>query len=305
MSQLRERIVRADGYGFSHGGVLPKSSRYVSRFIEDGLRRSTRMRIQAKSRSIGRPLQAHSSLWTIYEKGWSSEGWVFLAPTIKDSAPELLEQRSLFGEEFNENDTAFEFLQDAVNVVRTGIEDSNKFDPDLLSDFRMTGALSKGVSEIRLLRVDRQEVLPADEELRIRAGALLTRTPEPQMVRLVGKLDMVRSSNCNFELLLPEGTSLKGVWQGDDIGALGTFWDREVTLDGLMVYKPNGKPLRIEGQVIRHPEDRDKAFAPSRLERPPGRLVIPKGVLTAGVLMGSWPGEETDEELESILARLR
>ncbi len=263
------------------------------------------MRIQAKSRSIGRPLKSHTDLWTIYEKGWSSEGWVFLAPTIKDAAPVLLEQKSLFGEDFNENDTAFEFLQDAVNVVRTGMEDSERFDADLLLDFRMRSASTNGVSEIKLLGVDRTDAQPADEVLRANADALLSKIPDPQLVRLVGKLDMVKSSNSNFELLLTDGTRLKGVWQGDDIGALGSFWDQDVTLDGVMVYKPNGKPLRIEGRSIRPPQERDLAFVPSRLNKPSQSLEIPKGVLTIGQLRGTWPGNETDEEIEEFFERVR
>lgn len=300
-----ERIVKADGHGFSHGAVLPKSSRYVSHFVEDGARRSTRMRIQAKSRSIGRPLKAHTALWTIYEKGWSSEGWVFLAPMIKDAAPVLLEQKSLFGEDFAETDTAFEFLQDAVNVVRTGMEDSERFDADLLLDFRMRSASANGVSEIKLFGVDRTDAQPADKVLSANAKALLSKIPDPQLVRIVGKLDMVKSSNSNFELLLTDGTRLKGVWQGDEISALGSFWDQEVTLDGVMVYKPNGKPLRIEGRTVRSPQERDLAFVPTRLSKVPQSLDIPKGVLTIGQLRGTWPGTETDEEIEEFFARVR
>lgn len=32
---------------------------------------------------------------------------------------------------------------------------------------------------------------------------------------------------------------------------------------------------------------------------------VPKGTLTVGQLMGSWPGNETDEEIAEVLARLR
>lgn len=264
------------------------------------------MRIQAKSRSIGRPLKSHTDLWTIYEKGWSSEGWVFLAPMIKDAAPVLLEQKSLFGEDFNENDTAFEFLQDAVNVVRTGMEDSERFDADLLLDFRMRSASTNGVSEIKLLGVDRTDAQPADEVLQKNAESLLAKTPPPKRMRLVGVLDMVRSSNLGFELVLEDGQRLKGVWTGDEISVLGGYWSKRVTLDADLIYKPNGKPLRLEGLSVRQPEERDVAFSSVRVEHfAKGQLQVPKGVLTIGELVGSWPGTETDEEIAEVLALLR
>lgn len=306
MTAFVERIVKADGNAFNDKGVQPKASRYVSRFIEDGVRRSSRMRMLAKSRQIGRPLKSLSDFWTIYEKGWSSEGWVFLAPTLKDAAPDLLNQPSLFGENFTETDTAFEFLQDALSEVRRGVDDSQRFDPDLLTDFRMDGALRNGVSVVQLLGVARQDHAPADKVLRENAEALLARTPEPKRMRFVGVLDMVKSSNLNFELMLADGQRLKGVWTGEDVALLGEFWSRQVTIDANLIFKPNGKPLRLEGISVRPPEERDYAFAQLRLDQPVrGRVSVPKGTLTVGELVGSWPGDETDEEIAEVLARLR
>jgi hypothetical protein len=301
-----ERVVKADGNAFIANGVQPRASRYVSRFIEDGVRRSSRMRMLAKSRQIGRPLKSLSDFWTIYEKGWSSDGWVFLAPMLKDAAPDLLNQPSLFGENFIETDTAFEFLQDALSEVRGGLDDGQRFDPDLLTDFRMDGALRNGVSVVQLVGVARKELAPADEVLRENAEALLSRTPESKRMRFVGVLDMVKSSNLNFELILSDGQRLKGVWTGEDVAMLGEHWSKSVTIDANIIYKPNGKPLRLEGISVRPPEERDMAFSQLKLEQPVrGLLSVPKGTLTVGQLMGSWPGNETDEEIAEVLARLR
>ncbi len=263
------------------------------------------MHVHAKSRKVGHPIKELGAFWTIYEKGWSSEGWVFLAPTIKKAAPTLLSQKSLFGDDFDENDTAFEFLQDALNVVRAGTEDSERYDADLLTDFVMAGAASKGVTIIQLKGVSRSVVQPADFELRESASSLLIRIPDPQLVRLVGKLDMVRSSNSNFELLLADGERFNGVWQGEDADTLGKYWSQEVAIDGMMVYKPNGRPLRLEGRTIRTPEARDHSFAPTSLNRQQGKLDIPKSALTIGQLRGSWPSTETDQEIEEFFANVR
>ena len=306
MTGFVERVVKADGNAFISNGVQPRASRYVSRFIEDGVRRSSRMRMLAKSRQIGRPLKSMSDFWTIYEKGWSSDGWVFLAPTLRDAAPDLLNQPSLFGENFVETDTAFEFLQDALLEVRRGADDSQRFDPDLLADFRMDGALRNGVSIVKLVGVNRTEFAPADEVLRENAEALLARTPEPKRMRFVGVLDMVKSSNLNFELVLADGQRLKGVWTGEDVSLLGEYWSKHVTIDANLIYKPNGKPLRLEGISVRPPEARDQAFTQLKLDQPVrGRLTVPKGVLTVGELVGSWPGNETDQEIAEVLALLR
>lgn len=306
MSNLVEKIVKADGNAFIGGGVTPRAGRCASKFIEDALRHSVQMRAQARSRKVGHPTSEIRALWTVYEKGRSGQSWVYAAPMIKDAAPSLLEQPSLFGNQFNPFDTAFELFQDAMNAVCAQEEDSLRFDSDLLTDFSMKSLLHAGISTIQLAGVERARLHPADEVLRDRAFALLAKTPNPKRVRLVGTLDMVKSSNLNFEFVQSDGPVLRGIWMATDPDILGRLWSRRVTLDAILVFKPNGKPLRLEGLAVREPEERDEPFAQIQIGNDTNARLVPnKNTLRIGELVGSWSGPETDEEVAEALALLR
>jgi hypothetical protein len=309
--QLVERVVQVKGRGVRDGMATPRAGRFVSRWVEESLRRSTRMRVVSISRKVGRPESVIRPIWEIFEKGWSQDGLVYCAPTIKEAAPKLLEQPALFGEPLNPDDTAFEYLLDAVVDVQHEVEESSRYDTDLLEDFaRMKGAGKEGVEYLAFPNVARTTREPADKALADHACLLLEKTPDPQRVRIVGRLDMVRVSESSFELLIKDGQErLRGVWVGSDPERLGHYiTSREpVAVDGDLIYKPNGKQLRLEAMVVRPAEVRDAVFT----ELPSAGAIINelrlrnRGALTIGDWIGTWPGDETDEELTKLLETLR
>jgi antitoxin component HigA of HigAB toxin-antitoxin module len=81
-------------------------------------------------------------------------------------------------------------------------------------------------------------------------------------------------------------------------------------IDELIDAKPGSDAYRvldIVSELVYAYEERniEIPLPTSRLNKPSQRLEIPKGVLTIGELVGSWPGTETDEEIAEVLALLR
>jgi hypothetical protein len=269
------------------------------------------MRVLAKSRKIGHPHNSLRALWNIYEGGFTKNGadevsLVYYAPTIQVAAPRLLEQPSLFGENLNSEDTVFDLLNDAIIDVRNEDKESVRFDKDLLDDFKtMLRAERQGISVIRISSKRYEMPAVADHVLGQNAKKLLAATPPPLRTRVTGELDMVRVSDAVFEVLL--GTTrerFRALWTGADPQDLGSYLKKEVMVEGDLVFRPNGKPLRIEATYIRESRKGDELF--TELPRPVSGSVLssPAKAMTFKKLLGSWPGDESDEEVLEALEAL-
>jgi hypothetical protein len=119
---------------------------------------------------------------------------------------------------------------------------------------------------------------------------------------------MVRHSTRSFELILSDGTPVRGVLVDGSTKDLQKHFGDRVTLLGKAIYRPSGTLLRLDASAILPTSVRKSAFSeipvpfssPRRLER---KLYGPKSGIAA--FFGSWPGEETDDELMEALAEIR
>lgn len=288
--------------------ISPPAHRFASHWIEDSVRRSARMRVYAVSRKVGRPQGDLQNLCEVFDGGFTMDGsaglgLVFYAPTIKDAAPRLLDQPSLFGDNLDPEDTVFDLLNDAISDVRTEYKDSSRFDKDLLGDFtRLIGSHERGIDQLQIGSLRYAQPAVADSVLGQRAESLLAVTPPPRRVRMTAELDMVRVSDAVFELIVADPEDrVRAVWIGDDPQELGHLLRKSVLVEGDLVYRPNGRPLRLEAERIRPATHFDQAFAAAPRPAVEVRTTKPANAISYKQLIGSWPGDETDEELRKLL----
>ncbi len=159
-----------------------------------------------------------------------------------------------------------------------------------------TNVVSGGTSDVIDEQVSRNALLLSDQ------------TPTPRQVRVVGKLDMVRHSTRSFGLLLADDQEVRGILQEGDSDLLQQYFGKEITVFGKAVYRPSGTLLRIDAQEILDKVEGRSAFSivpPAFTHRFEQDRKVQSSKNGVAVFFGSWPGEETDDELLAALGELR
>ncbi len=137
------------------------------------------------------------------------------------------------------------------------------------------------------------------------------RSPQSRLVRVTGVLDVVRHSTRSFLLKLEDGTEVRGVVKTrGQTEELKQFLGKKLLVLGRAVYGASGKLLRIDAEGFETGEEQPRLFAKvpkAREVRPAPVRINPDLHQQQGVptFFGTWPGEETDEDFERMLAELR
>jgi hypothetical protein len=144
------------------------------------------------------------------------------------------------------------------------------------------------------------------------ASRLGTITPPSRQVRVSGVLDMIRHSTRGFTLRIQNGEEVHGVMESTESpGVLQEFFGKEVLVLGRAVYRPSGRLLRIDAVGLEDGAGSSSLFSrvpPARTDRPvaAGRLKVAEtGKRGVPGFFGTWPGDETDAEMESMLRDVR
>lgn len=238
----------------------------------------------------------------------------FELPSLEDAASEVYEQQLLFDAGRPDGKlTGLDLLMKVVRDIEAAQADSDAFDPQLLQQvtkfkrffkaspftgIRIAGSVPDTLCEVRVTRVTTENSL-----------RLYGRTPTPQRVRLVGKLDGLEASTQRFSLLLDSGERVAGVYPEEISDRLQELWRKRVLVLGTSVFRVSGNLLRVEAESIDDGTSASSLFSTppvassSRLD--PNRLRKPQGARSGmAAIMGRWPGDETEEEIEQALERV-
>lgn len=239
-------------------------------------------------------------------------GAVLRGPRFGEAAGELYKQPEFWPTKPSPDDTGFDLLADVLGDVVGQAENSERFDRGLLKtlvEFRQS--LTEGFDGLLLSGHRYTDEQPARlTAATLEAAERLCReTPPPQRVRVVGRLDMIWESRQVFRLILDDGQGVYGVLLQDDMSSLGALWRQRIVVHGLAVYRPSGQLLRLDAEQIDNGEGEPSIW--SRIPRARTRkldvreFARPQTPTTGvGAIIGKWPGEETDEEITSILEEL-
>lgn len=196
----------------------------------------------------------------------------------------------------------------------SGTPDSSLYDLSLLKRFGHASRLfGQQVDFVDLPenRAGRPELARFDREVAVHALRLTEQTPASRQARVSGRLDMIRHSTRSFEMLLEDGRPVRGVLENaDEIERLKSLLGKQVTVVGRAVYRPSGSVLRVDAQGVDEGASESKLFA--RIP-PPMVRHVPSGRIRLGdqhknwmdSFFGSWPGDETDEQLLAMLREVR
>ena len=306
---LVEHPIRITGAAFEGRGVEPDVEHYFWRRLERSLIDAARITVYGASRKVGRSLKGLEDAWALRKQDEGPDakrgGRTFLAllPRLGDAAPRLFEQGSLFGETLDPDDTVLDWTAAIAASVLDERTDSARLDTNLLTHlagFRQP----KGGFEAALIRprTGGGGEVRFDETLGERAQGLVVKTPAAQRTRVKGTLNQMSYYERGLLLHLSGGSRLRVVWDGDDLDALRSLWGREVTVEGLLQFKPNGGPQALVADAIRAATPQDGFW--DRLPEPFGVAAHPEGgLLRHGEipplrrLRGIFEGEMDDEEL--------
>jgi hypothetical protein len=231
-------------------------------------------------------------------------------PTFGEAGPELYRQPELFPNRLPAPEwTAFDALAWVLEHANAGIADSARYDRALLHSL---GAFRS------VLNTELTEVSFVDRRPNVAALAVLNRattetarrlsyeTPASRSVRVAGRLDMLRVSTQSFALELDDGGEVGGVLADGDVGTLSELLNCRVLVHGKAVYRPSGALLRLDADLVvdganeasiwsRVPAPLDRGGSANRYRK------LQTSSTGVNAFFGSWPGDETDEELLAAL----
>lgn len=143
-----------------------------------------------------------------------------------------------------------------------------------------------------------------------RLERLRYQTPAPRAVRIVGVLDAISRERSALQLRLRDGTMFPGRTAALDPAALPGLVDTRVAIEGMAFSHPSGRVSIVDVDYLGPAHQQgDELF-----ERVPGPFGGPLPAShpvaqdeRSGVaaMFGTWPGDETDEELLAQLEEVR
>lgn len=230
--------------------------------------------------------------------------------SLAEAVPDKFQQLNLFRDHTTSAFSLFErSLMDAVK----GKKDSELYDELLLSRYAKFGSLlGKGIDSIQLSngKAGSPVVHIRKRELS-KLADLQALTPRPQAVRISGRLETIRYSDKMFELITACGDRVRAVASAPFLHSkLTDLFGKDVTVEGVLVYRPSGSPLRIDASLVELSRDVDKTVWES-LPLPGSQKQQfvefhqtqgPKSGLNR--IWGEWPGDETDEQVREALEAL-
>lgn len=238
------------------------------------------------------------------------------APTLADAAPERfggLQQLSLFGEEKKPIRSDVSVL-DLMGVVLAsavkGDPDQTTADRSLLDTFARLGRSFGG--RFDALRLDGFAGLDGPLVLGVKEVEKIERlrdsTPVPKVARLAGTLDTISATRPVMVLRLSDGTSATARSHIHDIEQLKSLLGQKVVVTGVAHFRPSGKLWAIDVDTLEPARgDSDALFerAPIGVVGPPGAHQPGESAPGVSAFFGTWPGDESDDELAEAVEAIR
>jgi len=148
-----------------------------------------------------------------------------------------------------------------------------------------------------------------DAEVVVAASELYAVMPSPRRVRVTGRLDVMGASQGVLKVDVKPGEIVTALWNGDEpVECLREFFNRDVVIEGIAVFRPSGSLLRIDAEAIAPASTQDEFFRGiPTVQRDYHKLAqLRAGEKCAyAQLRGSLAGGESDEEFQAALATLR
>lgn len=136
---------------------------------------------------------------------------------------------------------------------------------------------------------------------------LRDKTPAPQAVRVSGRLDTISESQHEVSLVLKDGTRMSARLEDHDPERLHELFRKQVVISGMAHYRPTGGLRMVVAELLDEAGPGDVLFerAPVARDRKPVAVVAAQdGDSGVSAFFGTWPGEESEEQLLKALREL-
>jgi hypothetical protein len=228
------------------------------------------------------------------------------AGRLVDVAPEIFAQQTLFPAGTDPDATAVDLFLDAMEDAAKGRRDSERLDAGVLDVLTRAGnLLSKGATRLSVGRPDHPTVvLDATTAPVIRT--LAEQTPAARISRVRGLLDTLTVTTKAIAVRLDDGRTIRGFAGAIDQDELKALLGTAVVIEGPVNFRPSGQALRIEVESIAPATPGDVIWA----QLPNVEASLPRPRLSTAApdldaLFGTWPGDETDQQLVEALRELQ
>ena len=234
------------------------------------------------------------------------------APTLRETACEVFGLQELWPEQTTNDrasldDTSLDLASLAIREAQEDDPPGDRFDSSVLEailDFRkITG--SSGIRYELISQDSEHGNFVLDESSCARIEARLMEIPPPRAFIVSGRLDKIEYDVGRFRLRVSRDSPLLGRLDPDSLNveALRPLWGKQITVEGMVYFKVNGQPRLIEARRIGSHTERDVIFEEMPAAEIPGaRGMTPDQKKQARSfdpmeLWGTWPGDESIEEL--------
>ncbi len=166
------------------------------------------------------------------------------------------------------------------------------------------------LTRIALPDTKARESAALDVAVTTAAAELSASTPASRRVRVAGRLDVMGASQGVLKLEVRPGVAVAGVWDGEGgVEGLKHFFNQDVVIEGLAVYRPSGSLLRLDVQAIAATGPADdffRAVPSSQVQRDASRaLRLRSGEASPYArIFGSIPVGESDEDFLAAVEAL-
>ena len=231
-------------------------------------------------------------------------------PTLGEAASDLYRQQEMWDTRPTPDMTGIDVLSQVVAEVSFENGESPWFDPQLLKRFsKMRRVFGSTINSIGIKQTPNPSAL--NSKVVESAARLCASVPPSRQTRILGKLEMIRHSTRSFAVQLDSGQQVSGVLVSmEGVDSLASFFGKPVMVVGRAVYRPSGALLRIDADAVLDGRGESSVFSklppPLRRQQYTSRLRASE-VKHSGVngFFGTWPGDETDAELQNLVQELR
>jgi hypothetical protein len=313
MNTVKHTVTLKSKEHFGHKAP-PQPLGEILRLLPVAVSRAVRMAFEGRSTARGTTpgwLQRISDIRLVGYQGKDDTQLHFACPTAGAAAPELYEQRQFEWSPLpSPDDTGFDLLGDVIADLSSHNVDSDRFDRPMLQYLsRFKNGINGTFQEIVFAGHRITHPATIDASVIRTAREFSSETPNSEPVRIAGTLDMIRASTQAFAVKLESGEEIRGVLLNGQLESVSQLLAKRVLVLGKAVYRPSGRLLRVDAENLRPASEADAFFsripAPSRKKLDVRQIIreqTPKRGLAA--IIGQWPGDETDEEIEVALRDL-
>jgi hypothetical protein len=314
MSAVKYQL-KVKGLSTPDGTIPVRALLDLLRGITDCAEKGLRLAIEGASVKAGRPPawleKAVNLTFSGLEKG--STILDFEAPELGDVIGPVLHQQDFWVRAPLPTDTAITLFARSVHDTTAENLESEYYDAGLLSSFLDLKPFFKTEADsVELVAKGRpHENLTLGWSEMEKAERLKIRTPDSQAFLISGHLDAIQHSSRRFQLVLPGKQPIPGRINEEFLSAenLRQFWGTDVTIKGMVHFRPSGSIKLLEAHLIKQKENGEEVFEELPVFQTKAEFVRGAAIQAAEKkdwlkdVWGRWPGDETIEDLLEGLRR--